>query len=141
MNMIFGLARFNKSSASRFKSVSVFALIFTAVFFSSGCNKSQPAAQTPAPPAADTNQTSAAAPAAPVASEYASAPSMIAVSPNGGADLKQLNHAYVGWIIRNGRHPKSFEEFVASSGISVPPPPAGKKYIIDKNSFINFANN
>ena len=66
---------------------------------------------------------------------------MVAASPEGGADLKQLNHAYIGWIVQNRRRPKSFEEYVALSGVQVPPPPAGKKYVIDKNGYINLENN
>jgi hypothetical protein len=52
-----------------------------------------------------------------------------------------LNHAYIGWIVQNRRRPKSFEEYVALSGVQVPPPPAGKKYVIDKNGYINLENN
>jgi hypothetical protein len=105
-----------------------------------GCGKKQPAAETPA-----------AAPAVEAASAPASggqpvfmppaAPVTVAVGTDGGADLKQLNHAYIGWVLQNRRRPKSFDDFIAMSGIHVPPPPAGKKYVIDKNGFINFANN
>jgi hypothetical protein len=113
------------------------ALILTAAMFFSGCAKSKPpVAETP-PPVADTNPPAAM----PHAPEYVAAPVAIAASPNGGADLKQLNHAYIGWVIQTGRHAKTFEEFVAASGMSVPPPPAGKKYVIDRNGFINVANN
>jgi hypothetical protein len=135
MKIISGLTRFRKPSASRHNRAIVFALILTATLSFTGCSKKTSTAQAPAPqPALDTNQTAAA----PVAPEETT---VIAASPNGGADLIALNHAYVGWIMQNGRHPKSFEEYVAASGISVPPPPAGKKYVIDKNGFINYANN
>jgi hypothetical protein len=148
MKIISGLALFKKPSASRHKPFFGFALILTATLSFTGCGKKPSTAQAPAPqPALDTNQT-LAAPVAPQTSaampqvpEDAPAPVVIAASPNGGADLSALNHAYIGWVIQNGRHPKSFDEYVAASGISVPPPPAGKKYIIDKNGFINYANN
>jgi hypothetical protein len=113
------------------------ALILTAAMFFSGCAKSKPPVAQAPPPVADTNPP-AAVTHAPV---YASAPVTIAASPNGGADLKQLNHAYIGWIVANRRHPKDFAEYVALSGVQVPPPPAGKKYFIDKYGFINLENN
>ena len=64
----------------------------------------------------------------------------VAVSPEGGADLRQLNHIYIGWIVQNRRRPKDFNDFVSSSGIQIPPAPAGKKYVIDKNGYIAVAN-
>lgn len=102
----------------------------------SGCSKREPAS--PPPPAADTNQ--AATPSPPPPSRPApSPPPTIAASPDGGADLRQLNHAYIGWIVQNHRRPKSFEEYVSLSGVQVPSAPAGKKYIIDKNGYIALA--
>jgi hypothetical protein len=64
------------------------------------------------------------------------APIVVATDPNGGVDLRWLNHAYIGWIIQNRQRPKTFEEFAAKSGLPMPPAPAGKKFIIDKNGFI-----
>ena len=114
--------------------------IATAALFSGGCGKGKSSAETPAPlSVADTNQSPAAMPTS--APKYESPPIVIAASPDGGADLKQLNHAYIGWIVQNRRRPKSFDEYVALSGVQIPPPPAGKKYVIDKNGFINLANN
>jgi hypothetical protein len=137
MKMVSGLARLTRLSASGDNPAFVFVLILTAALFSSGCSKGRSTVQAPVPqPALDTNQTSVAMPQV---AEYA--PAVVAVSPDGGADLKQLNHAYIHWIVQNRRSPKSFEEFVASSGIQVPPPPSGKKYVIDKYGFINLANN
>jgi hypothetical protein len=51
-----------------------------------------------------------------------------------------LNHVYIGWIVQTHQRPKTFEEFVASSGVQVPPAPDGKKYVIDRNGFINLAS-
>ncbi len=64
----------------------------------------------------------------------------LATAPGGGADLKDLNHAYIHWVVQTHRRAKTFEEFVAGSGISVPPPPAGKKYVIDQAGFIAVVN-
>jgi hypothetical protein len=113
------------------------AAMIAAVFFSVGCKKSEPTTVT-TPATTDTNQTPAIIQQTP---PPASAPAVVAVSPAGGADLKQLNHAYVGWVLQNRRRPNSFEEFVKLSGIQVPPPPAGKKYVIDGHGFINYVNN
>ena len=108
------------------------------VFFAGGCKKNQSAAAEPPPVVAETNQTPGVGPPPPTPP---ATPVVVAANPDGGADLKQLNHAYVGWVMQNRRRPKSFEEFVQLSGIKVPPPPAGKKYVIDGYGFINYANN
>jgi hypothetical protein len=116
------------------------AAIVAAALLSTGCGKSKSStAQAPAPPPAADSQTPAAA--LPQAPQYTSAPDVITASPEGGADLKQLNHAYIGWVLQNRRRPNSFEEFVTQSGVKVPPPPAGKKYVIDKYGFINVTAN
>jgi hypothetical protein len=135
MNMISGLPRFQQPSATRRQPAFFLGLALTAALLSSGCSKSKPDVQTPV---MDTNQPAAAMTPAP---QYAPAPVVVAASPDGGADLKQLNHAYIGWIVQNRRRPKDINEFVALSGIQLPPAPAGKKYVIDQNGFINYANN
>jgi hypothetical protein len=116
------------------------AAIVAAALFSSGCGKTQSStAQAPAPPpAADTNQAPAAA--IPQAPQYPLAPAVIATSADGAPDLKALNQSYIGWIVQYRRRPKDLNEFVALSGIKLPPPPVGKKYVVDRNGFINFAN-
>lgn len=113
-------------------------LILASLIFVAGCSKSKPpVAQAPLP-VADTNLAAAAMPGAPVSTP----PSVeIAANPNGGVDLKALNHAYISWIVQTRRAPSSFENYVAMSGAKVPPPPLGKKYVIDHNGFINLANN
>jgi hypothetical protein len=113
--------------------------IATAALFFTGCGKSKSSTvQAPAPTPLADSQTPAALPPT---LQQTSAPAVIITGPEGGADLKQLNHAYVGWVLQTRRRPNSFEEFVAQSGIKVPPPPAGKKYVIDKYGFINVTAN
>jgi hypothetical protein len=67
-------------------------------------------------------------------------PAPVAAVPGGGADLRELNHVYIRWVLQSHRHAKTFEEFVAASGVNVPPAPNGKKYIIDKAGFIALAD-
>lgn len=114
------------------------ALVLGVLVFA-GCGRRPPAAEAPAAiPAAETNP----APAAANQPAYvpSAAPATVAASPEGGADLKQLNQAYIGWIVQNRRRPKTFAEFVTLSGINVPPAPAGKKYVFDKSGFITLAD-
>jgi hypothetical protein len=40
------------------------------------------------------------------------------------------------WILANRRPPKNFEDFAATAGIQIPPPPPGKKYVIDKSMHV-----
>ena len=113
------------------------ALMLGAIVLSAGCGKkSAPPVSNTSP--AQTNQeavSSQPAPAAPGSAEN-SQPAVVANPANNAADLKQLNRALVQWIIRNHQSPKNFEDFVARAQIQVAPPPAGKKYIIDKRGFV-----
>jgi hypothetical protein len=117
------------------------ALALTAITLSTGCNKSKPPTAQAPPPVTDTNPAAATATNLPGAPVSTPPPVEIATNPDGGVDLKALNHAYTGWIVQTRRAPSSFEDYVAQSGVKVPPPPPGKRYVIDKNGFINFANN
>jgi hypothetical protein len=139
MKIIPGQSRLKQSSGSGCHSFFVLTLMLVAIGLCSGCGKKPATAIAPAPPpVADAVPTSAPPPQA---ASPVTEPVVIAPSADDGADLKQLNHAYIGWIVQNRRRPKSFEEFVALSGIQLPQPPAGKRYVIDQNGFINFANN
>ena len=55
-------------------------------------------------------------------------------------DLGQLTFKLRRWIVMNHRTPKTFEEFVSLSKIQVPPPPAGKKYIIGPQAKVILAD-
>jgi len=136
-NFFSGRAR--PTSGCRQYLVLICALMAAAFFCCTGCGKSQPTttqASAP-PPAADTNPAAAVMPAAPVSTPP---PVEIVAKPDGGVDLKALNHAYIGWIVQTRQAPSSFEDYVSKSGVKVPPPPPGKKYVIDHNGFINLAN-
>ena len=122
-------------------SLSVCLALVAGVLLSAGCGKKQSAAETPAAsPMAETNPASMPAAANKPMFIPPAAPTTVAAGTDGGADLKQLNHAYIGWTVQSHHRPKSFEEFVTMSGIKVPPAPAGKKYVIDKYGYINLVN-
>jgi hypothetical protein len=111
-------------------------LIISCALFSGGCSKPESLSQS-----VDTNQDQSASTPPPIYTPPAGAPApVVAAGPDGGADLRQLNHIYIGWIVQNRRRAKSFDDFVSSSGTQVPPAPAGKKYIIDHNGFIALVN-
>lgn len=123
---------------ARRASALMLALIVSSILAVTGCSKHEPASQMSSKNLPNTNQASASQPPP---TEFKSTPVVITANPAGGADLKQLNHAYVGWIVQHHQAPKTFEEFISLSGMKVPPPPVGKKYVIDKYGFINYANN
>ena len=53
--------------------------------------------------------------------------------PDGGsteANLNQLSHALRKYVAGARSVPKDFNDFLVKSGVQPPPPPAGKKYVI-----------
>ena len=105
----------------------------------SGCGHKKAADVSGSAVSPDDSSQSSASPSQ-SAAPAAIAPSIVAVAPDGGADMRALNHAYIGWVIQHNRRPASFEEFVTTSGIQVPAPPAGKKYVIDHAGFVAIQN-
>jgi len=106
------------------------------VCLAAGCGKPPAVVSAPAPPVPAPE---AVAGGQPVLNPPAT-PAAIAPDADGGVDLKRLNHAYIGWIVQSRHRPKTYEEFVATSGIQVPAAPAGKKFVIDDNGFIALVN-
>ena len=93
--------------------------------FAAGCGKkSEKPSSSATPPLQTTQDTSQ--PTAP-SSDVNSQP--VPAAP----DLGALNRALRQWLVRNHRVPASFEDFSATAGVAIPPPPAGKKYVITKN--------
>jgi hypothetical protein len=131
-----GLIRLDVPTATRCRTTLLAALMLPLFFCCTGCSKSKPPTAQMPPPVTDTNLVAANLPGAPASTPP---PVEIATNPDGGVDLKALNHAYIGWIVQTRRSPSSFEDYVAMSGVKVPPPPPGEKYVIDKNGFINLA--
>jgi hypothetical protein len=60
--------------------------------------------------------------------------------PDGSVDMAELNRYLLRWVVANQRRPASFEEFAASAGAQIPPPPAGKKYVITREMRIALEN-
>ncbi len=46
----------------------------------------------------------------------------------------------MGWVMQHQRAPTNFDEFAASTDIKIPPPPPGKKYVINSHGLINLVN-
>jgi len=67
-----------------------------------------------------------------------SAPAAVAplATPDGQVDMAELNRTMIRWLVGHRRPPASFEEFAATAGVPIPPPPEGKKYIIAKNMHV-----
>src|SRR5208337_318236 len=55
------------------------------------------------------------------------------VQKDGQPDMKELNRCLMRWLFANKRRPKDFEDFSATAGVPIPPPPAGKQYVIGKD--------
>ncbi|HWY32341.1 MAG TPA: hypothetical protein VNX46_16380 [Candidatus Acidoferrum sp.] len=104
-----------------------------------GCGHKPTATAATQPASSDQSSASAASPEL-GATAPGTTPVTVAAALDGGADLRDLNHAYIGWIVQTHQRPRTFEEYVAASGVKVPPPPAGKKYVIDHAGFIAIQN-
>ncbi len=102
----------------------VLALMLAGVLATAGCKKKVQAAAPPPPDA--TAQTAAGNTTSPQAPGQ----------PDGQPDLAALDRSLIRWIVTNHRRPASFEQFAATAKVAIPPPPAGKKYIIQKNMHI-----
>jgi hypothetical protein len=119
----------------------LYAFVCAATLFATGCRKQNQSAESPsavpAPPSqTDASQATATTPAPAVNPTTPPA----ATATNALPDLRPLNQALMGWIVRNQRHPANFEDFAATAGIQIPPPPPGKKYIINGRGLISLVN-
>ena len=108
------------------------ALALFSILFCTGCDKKKPVVASPTP--AEVTATSA------VTHEPVFAPKSVATAPvvtsSGEPDMGELNRCVLRWVLSHRKKPASFEEFAASANVSIPPPPAGKKYEIDKSMHI-----
>jgi hypothetical protein len=56
------------------------------------------------------------------------------------ANLADLTRELRRWIVKTKQRPASFEDFAAKAQIQVPPPPAGKKYVITQEMRVALAD-
>ena len=100
-----------------------------------GCSKAKApsnVANTP-PPAQSTNpEPAAAAPDNPQLPPTAVADT----TTNGQPDFRGLNRQFISYEVQNRCHFKTIEEYAAAANVQFPPPPAGKKYALDKKGYI-----
>ena len=59
---------------------------------------------------------------------------------NGEPDLTEINRAMVRWLVRNKRRPANFADFAATADTTIPPAPAGKKYVLAPNMHVQLVN-
>jgi hypothetical protein len=104
-----------------------------------GCRKAKDSAAQPPPPTAQEIKQAE--------SEHMPVPSPnvpVAIAPlansAGQPDLGELNRTMIRWIVGHRRPPANFEEFAATCGVPIPPPPAGQKYIIAKNMHVQLVS-
>jgi hypothetical protein len=112
------------------------ALICAIVSFSAGCSKPKsPASSAPTPPTTNATQSTPISQSPSVNSSAASTDATSAAP-----DLRPLNRALLEWRMQNRRVPANFQEFAASANIKIPPPPPGKKYIINSSGLISLVD-
>jgi hypothetical protein len=134
MKMVFDVARLAVRQPRGWALCLALALAATA-----GCSKSSPP-QAVAPPSSDS--TSAQQNPSPAPAPLQNPGPVVAAGPDDTQTMMQgLNRALMGWMIRNHRHPKTFEEFASSANMQIPDPPAGKKYTLNAKGFIVLVDN
>ena len=105
----------------------------------SGCGKKTPTAAAPPQPAPQAQDQTALAASQPVTPQPGQPPNAL-VQPDGQQDLRGLDRALLRWLMGHHRPPANFEDFAASAGVAIPPPPPGKKYFIRKDMHIELVN-
>jgi len=111
-------------------------LILTALTAVEGCSQKD-ASTAPAPAPVTSAPPIAASPAPPV--EHVQ-PTAQPAAANNQPDLPELNRTLIRWIVRNKRVPANFQEFAATAGVAIPPPPAGQQYVIGADKHIRLVN-
>ena len=127
----------NSFALTKLPVIVITVAIMAAAFLFTGCGK-KPKTQPPAaPPVVKQNATAPNAVQQPEETPTPVAPVVVpSVSTNCytvGApwNPQQINGRVRGWWTQHGHWPANFEEFAATSGIQIPPPPPGMKYMFD----------
>jgi hypothetical protein len=133
--------------AFTFIELSLVIVIMTASLLLTGCGnkKSEPSPVTtqpevqPAQPApAENTPTAEVISRPPVTAPVVTSPGLTNV--NMAVDFTKLNSAIRGWRFEHGRMPTNFDEFAATCGFYIPPPPPGKKYDFDNRLHARLIN-
>lgn len=133
MEGIFTGARFEKPKLLRSATRCGLTIVLTISFLVTACSKHHSSAvQTTAAP--DTSP--ALTDHAPVYQKSSAAPAMQTAQAPAEPDLKELNRSLLRWILSNRRRPQNFEDFAATANVTIPPPPAGKKYVLGKDMHV-----
>ena len=113
-------------------------LVCAAALLAAGCGRQaqSPTSSAPAPQDTSASQPAPATPTTVANSE----PAPVATATNAAPDLRELNGEMLSWIMDHHRRPASFEDFAATANIKIPPPPPGKKYILNGRGLITLAN-
>jgi hypothetical protein len=114
------------------------ALTLGVLVAAAGCSKKTSAVAPVSPPAVDAQ--ASPAPSQPASPQPAQPSASPLVQADGQPDLSELNRKLIHWIVGNRRPPKNFEDFAATAGFAIPPPPPGKKYVIAKNMHIELVS-
>ena len=114
-------------------------LVALAVVLVCGCGKkNSPAPPTP-PSTPETAGQPAAAPDQP-ATPQIQPPGTSLTQADGAVDMPELQRTVIRWVVANRRRPNSFEDFAATAGVPIPPPPAGKKYFLTHDLHVQLVN-
>ena len=125
---------FMKLFVPTYNSAFGFLLILMLVLSASGCGKH---AQ---PPAVTNTNRATAEEKETLPDQKPAAQAETKVQPASQPDLQELDRSLLRWILANRRRPNNFDDFASTAGVSIPPPPAGKKYIIAQNMHIQLVD-
>ena len=134
--LVVRLHDFPRGSLGRLLRPSVLCLLIGSSL-ASGCQKHE-SATTSNVASADPPTSSAApsSPRGPRASSNVPTPVVVPASADINVTLQQLSLELRRYVSRTRSVPKTFDEFVAKSGVQAPPTPAGKKYAIQEHAIV-----
>ena len=128
----------DRISSRRMAAFGLVAMIVATALLTNGCHKRKPP---PLQTAVDQNTNPAIANPTPVIQQPSPAnPATVAAQPAAEPDLRELDRGLIRWIVSNRHRPANFEEFAATANITIPPPPAGKKYVFDQTMHIQLVD-
>ena len=119
----------------------LFAVLIAGLsLFAAGCGKKEQGQGTTPPAGASQPAQLRAQPGQAPAAPQVYQPVTTLAQSNGAVDLPELQRCVIRWVVANQRRPNSFEDFAATAGVQIPPPPAGKKYLITHDLHVQLVN-